>query len=133
MLEVSEFTDYYKLLEIKPSADTIQIRRAFIQKAKQSHPDVGGSTESMRLLNTAYKTLTTTTLKTAYDFLHRFHTGKKEIEYKKVGIRTKTKSSPTTLSDEYIDWFIDSIYAEYNNTNKSKLNLGKLVKKVFRT
>lgn len=133
MLEVSEFTDYYKLLDIRPSANTIQIRQAFIQKAKQFHPDVGGSTDSMRLLNVAYKTLTTAKLKTAYDFSHRFHTGKNETKYTEVGIHGRNKASSTILSDEYIDWFIDSIYAEYNKTTKSKLNLGQLVKKIFKT
>ena len=133
MQQDSEFKDYYKLLGIRPSADTIQIRRAFIQKAKLHHPDVGGSTDLMRLLNVAYKTLTSATPKAAYDLLHRYHTGKKEVEYKNVEFRAGTKPSSTILSDEYIDWFIDTIYAEYNNAKKSKLTFGRLINKLFNT
>jgi len=130
MHQGSEFNDYYKLLGIKPNANTFQMRRAFIQKAKQHHPDVGGSTELMRLLNVAYNTLNLPTSKAAYDRLHRYHTGNKESEYTKVGFHAETKlKSPN--SDEYIDWFIDTIYAEYNNANKSKLTFGNIIKKVF--
>jgi len=35
-----EFVDYYKMLGLEPSANSIQIRQAFIHKAKQNHPDV---------------------------------------------------------------------------------------------
>jgi len=125
------FIDYYKLLDVEPNASNYQIRRAFILKAKQYHPDVGGSTESMQLLNNAYKTLNSYSHKAAYDLMHRFYTGKKEIEYKIVGIQTKTKSKTSNLSDEYIDWFIDSIYVEYYNANKSKLTFSRLFKKLF--
>jgi len=131
MQKDSKFIDYYKLLGIEPSADTIQIRRAFLQKAKQHHPDVGGSTESMRLLNAAYRTLTSATPKAAYDLLHSFHTGTKEVIYKEVGFTTRTEPDATILSDDYIDWFLDTIYAEYSNTSKPKLTFGKLARKVF--
>ena len=131
-LQKDGFTDYYKLLDVEPNASSIQIRQAFLQKAKQHHPDVGGSTESMRLLNAAYTTLTSYTHKAAYDLLHRFHTGKNEIDYQVAGSQTKANSSSTNLSDEYIDWFIDSIYDEYRNTNKPKLTFSELVKKYFK-
>jgi len=130
-IQQNEFVDYYKLLEIEPNASSIQIRKAFLQKAKQHHPDVGGSTESMRLLNTAYKTLTSYMHKAAYDLLHRFHTGKKEVEYNEIGPQAKSQSSSVNLSDEYIDWFIDAVYVEYSNVTESKVTFGKLVKKIF--
>lgn len=132
-MQHGEFTDYYKLLGIAPTANTLQIRRAFIQKAKQHHPDVGGSTDAMRLLNLAYKTLTSSTAKAAYDLLHRFHTGKKEVEYGGVEFGARTSKKVTDLSDEYVDWFIDSIYVEYSNARKPKLTFGKFVKKLFNT
>lgn len=127
-----DFVDYYKLLGLEPNASSIQIRQAFVHRAKQNHPDVGGSTESMRLLNAAYKTLTSYSHRAAYDLLHSFHTGKNEIEYKAVGPQAKAQSNPDHLSDEYIDWFIDTIYAEYRNTSKPKLNFGEQIKKFFK-
>jgi curved DNA-binding protein CbpA len=130
-MQQDEFTDYYKLLDIEPNANSIQIRQAFLRKAKQHHPDVGGSTESMRVLNLAYTTLTIYTHKAAYDLMHRFHTGTNEIEYKEAGYKNKSKSSPTNFSEEYIDWFIDTIYVEYSNASKPKLTVGNLVKKFF--
>ena len=126
-----EFVDYYKLLDLEPNASSMQIRQAFIKKAKHHHPDVGGSTDSMRHLNLAYKTLASYSHKAAYDLLHSFHTGTNEIKYKAVDPKSKTQSSKDDLSDEYIDWFLDTVYAEYSNKNKYKLTFGKLVKKFF--
>lgn len=126
-----EFVDYYKLLDLDTNASSIQIRQAFIKKAKHHHPDVGGSTESMRLLNLAYKTLASHSHKAAYDLLHSFHTGTNQINYKVVDPQPKAKSSSDNLSDEYVDWFLDTIYAEYSTKNKPKLTFSKLVKKFF--
>ena len=131
-LSTSEFVDYYKLLDLQPNASSAQIRNAFINKAKQNHPDVGGSTESMRHINAAYKTLTSYSHKAAYDLLHSFHTGKKEVDYRVVGPQTTAQTSPNDFSDEYIDWFIDALYAEYSNDNKAKLNFAERVKKFFK-
>lgn len=126
-----EFVDYYQLLGIQTNASGIQIRDAFINKAKQNHPDVGGSTESMRLLNAAYKTLASYSHRAAYDLLHSLHTGKNEIEYRALDPQTKSQSNTSDLSDEYIDWFLDTIYSEYSKPKKAKFNFGELVKKLF--
>src|SRR5947209_5057962 len=104
MRQGTGFTDYYRLLGIVPGANTIQIRQAFIRKAKQHHPDVGGSTEAMRILNEAYKTLTVPESKAAYDLLHSFHTGTKEISYREVTLPNGLTPNSASLSDEYIDW-----------------------------
>ena len=130
-VQKGEFVDYYQLLGIKTNANSIQIRQAFISKAKQHHPDVGGSTESMRRLNAAYKTLASYSHRSAYDLLHSFHTGKNEIEYKVVGPQAKNESISEDLSDEYIDWFLDTVFEEYSTAKKSKPNLGKRFKKFF--
>ena len=127
----SEFKDYYKLLGISPNADTLQIRQAFIHKAKQHHPDIGGSTDLMRLLNLAYKTLTSSNSKPAYDLLHRYYTGEKKVTYKDTKYRSGAKPNSAALTDEYIDWFIDTVYAEFSNINKPKFTFSKLIKKVF--
>lgn len=127
-----KFTDFYKLLGLQPSADRVQIRQAFLQKAKQHHPDVGGSTETMLLFNEAYKTLSAATSKKAYDMLHSYHTGTKMVAYREIKSSLKEESN-ATLKDDYIDWYIDTVYAEYANTDKPKPKYGRFIKKVFDT
>lgn len=130
-LNKGEFIDFYQVLGLESNASSNQIRNAFIQKAKLNHPDVGGSTESMLHINAAYRTLASYSHKAAYDLLHSFHSGNNEIDYKLVEPQSTNHSSPSDLSDEYIDWFIDALYAEYSSPNKAKLNFGEWVKKLF--
>lgn len=47
----------YRVLGLKPSAAWDEIERAYRQKAKQHHPDLGGDEDMMRALNEAYSTL----------------------------------------------------------------------------
>jgi len=109
-----DFVDYYELLDIAPDAELAQIRRAFILKAKEHHPDAGGSTLVMQQLNMAYKTLMSSTAKGAYDLLHGFHTGAtRPSDYKYHDDREI--SGVTDMSDDEIDSFLDSLLAEYRN------------------
>lgn len=125
------FTNYYELLGIFPSADSTRIRQAFLRKAKQNHPDIGGTAEAMQGINEAYKTLISPSSRAAYDLLHSFHTGTKEISYHQVHPTNGRESHTAQLSDDYIDWFLDTIYDEYTNENKSRLTFGKRVKKAL--
>jgi curved DNA-binding protein CbpA len=110
----TEFIDYYDLLGLEPDADISEIRNAFIQKAKKHHPDAGGSTEMMQLMNTAYKTLTSGTAKAAYDIVHSFHTGTSEVaDYKYDGGRNV--QGVEDMSDDEIDSFLDSMLAEFRD------------------
>jgi hypothetical protein len=47
----------YRVLGLKPSAAWEEIERAYRQKAKQHHPDLGGDEDMMRALNEAYSML----------------------------------------------------------------------------
>lgn len=47
----------YRLLGISPSARWEEIERAYRQKAKIHHPDLGGDQDAMRALNEAYSLL----------------------------------------------------------------------------
>lgn len=67
------FVDYYKVLNITPSATATQIRTAYIASAKKQHPDKGGNVHTMRQLNQAYTALKTATLKKEYDKQYRKH------------------------------------------------------------
>jgi DnaJ-class molecular chaperone len=44
----------YRLLGIPPSATMEEVERAYRQKAKRHHPDLGGDDDAMRALNEAY-------------------------------------------------------------------------------
>jgi len=44
----------YKILGISPSASWKEVERAYRQKAKRHHPDLGGDEDAMRALNDAY-------------------------------------------------------------------------------
>ncbi|HET6924755.1 MAG TPA: DnaJ domain-containing protein [Candidatus Saccharimonadales bacterium] len=110
----SEFVDYYELLGVEPSADLPDIRRAFIGKAKEHHPDAGGSADVMRQLNVAYKTLMSETSKAAYDLLHSFHIGSTEpSDYKYHGGREV--NDVDDMTDDEIDSFLDDLWSEYRN------------------
>jgi curved DNA-binding protein CbpA len=109
------FIDYYQLLGLSPAAEIPEIRRAYIKKAKKQHPDAGGSTESMRELNRAYKTLASSSSKAAYDMMHSFQSGTtKPSDYKYTDGRKV--NDITDMNDEEIDAFLDNLlFNEYRD------------------
>lgn len=70
---MDETTDYYELLGVEPGADATEIKAAFKRMALKYHPDVyagSDAEERMRLLLTAYKTLTNPSKRKTYDLTH---------------------------------------------------------------
>ena len=73
--------DYYHLLGISPEADTLEIKKAFREKAYEIHPDTSAQghddSEKFVELNTAYQTLSDPVLRKHYDLsrqnLNRWH------------------------------------------------------------
>jgi len=108
----NNFTDYYALLQVATDADGRQIRLAYIKQAKTHHPDAGGTTDGMKLLNVAYKTLTNESIKTTYDQLHSFHTGTPQSRY--VYQTGRAINNDNDMSDAEIDNFLDSLLKEYS-------------------
>lgn len=107
------FVDYYQLLGIQPDAMNEDIRTAFVRLAKLQHPDAGGSLEDMQDLNKAYSTLRDGTSRKAYDLIHQFHTGTSTVAYRESALDDKSGSAIASLSDDEIDDFVNSVFAEY--------------------
>jgi molecular chaperone DnaJ len=50
-------TTLYAVLGVEPDADTVTIRRAYRALARRHHPDFGGDTRQMVVINDAWHTL----------------------------------------------------------------------------
>lgn len=122
-----EFTDYYALLEVDPSSGANTLRANYIRLAKAAHPDAGGSTEQMQLLNKAYRTLTNSLARAAYDKMYEMQTGVSPAARFE---DDSPKASNQKMPDDYIDYFLDKTYAEFHGNTGSKGFKAKL-KKLF--
>ena len=122
-----EFVDYYSLLGVDVTASKEAIRAGFLQKAKASHPDAGGSTQQMQLLNQAYETLSGHLSRSAYDKLHGLHnSAPSDLDLREDGYdRPETRQST-----DYDDTFVDQVYSEYYNS-ETKPKKKNWVKKFF--
>lgn len=58
---------YYELLGIPASASRSEIRKAFIKRSREGHPDFGGDEELYKLITVAYTTLYDPDLRAAFD------------------------------------------------------------------
>lgn len=126
-----EFTDYYALLKVDSTATDIEIRKSFLKQAKFSHPDAGGTAETMQLLNLAYKTLMNDSSRTAYNKMYALYNGTEpELDFKD-DYETPTASTNNT---DNADYFVDQIYSEYYDKpkkRKKKSTVKKFVKNVI--
>jgi hypothetical protein len=59
--------DYYESLGVREDATPDEIDRVFRSRARESHPDAGGSEEAMKSLNEAHDILTDPATRKAYD------------------------------------------------------------------
>jgi len=50
-----DYEDPYSVLGVSPTASDEEIKKAYQRKAKQYHPDRGGSEEKMKRINRAYE------------------------------------------------------------------------------
>jgi curved DNA-binding protein CbpA len=70
---VPRFIDYYQVLHVRPDADQSALRQAYVVLAKKYHPDVGGMTAEMKLVNEAYRTLRSPQARADYNERYRQH------------------------------------------------------------
>lgn len=128
-MPAGEFVDYYELLEVDKLASTKQIRVAYLTHAKDHHPDAGGSTEHMQLLNSAYETLSHSISRAAYDKLHALHT----TPFEDLQLQDDPADSPTknSVSNDFVDDFVDHVYNEYYGSNVKPKKQSRLKKAIF--
>ncbi len=127
-----EFVDYYELLGVEPTAEAGQIKTSYFKLAKDHHPDAGGSTEQMQLINTAYLTLKDDTKRAAYNKLYNLHHGglSEDLELKD---EYEVPTSDEDVDDASADYFVDQIYAEfYGKDEPEDKGKGGKFKGIFR-
>ena len=66
-LKLSKTKDYYKVLGVNRKADTKEIQKAYRQKARENHPDKGGTPEKMAEVNEAFGVLKDPELRARFD------------------------------------------------------------------
>lgn len=66
---MSQTPDYYAILQVPSQADAAAIKMAYRQRAKQAHPDAGGSVELMQQVNEAHRVLADAASRQEYDRL----------------------------------------------------------------
>ena len=70
MVLLSESMDYYEILGVDRDADARTIKRAFLKKARELHPDVNkadDAEEKFKLVNEAYSVLSDERKRANYD------------------------------------------------------------------
>ena len=78
---MNNFTeDYYKILQISSNASQDEIRAAYLRQSKENHPDFGGTTDKMQLINEAYRILKDITSREEYDKWYHSKTQKKTVD-----------------------------------------------------
>lgn len=100
----------YKILGVAENASQNDIKQAYRAKARQAHPDKGGSEEAMRALNQAYEILSNQHMRDEYDQLHK--------EY----VATSSKP-PSAVRDEELTNIEKSLYRLLRKRNHSIYNL----------
>jgi curved DNA-binding protein CbpA len=76
-MEVSEFVDYYEILEISPNAESGAIERMFRYLAQRYHPDNRDTGDRLRfdVVLEAHDTLKDPIKRAQYDIQHKDHSG----------------------------------------------------------
>mmetsp|Transcript_22635 Transcript_22635/g.63591 ORF Transcript_22635/g.63591 Transcript_22635/m.63591 type:complete len:308 (+) Transcript_22635:86-1009(+) len=57
----------YEVLDLEPGASCVEIRSAYLEKARTAHPDKGGNVEAFRRVQEAYATLSNEDRRYVYD------------------------------------------------------------------
>ena len=121
----AKFTNYYKLLEIDPSAGPEEVRQAYLEKIKKWHPDINPdrtaeAEEMTKVLNQAYQILGDAERRKKYDRMLKYTRGKDFGEFvNDEAIRNKINKAYPALKKvvdnvrELYGLFKDSVKGNY--------------------
>jgi curved DNA-binding protein CbpA len=103
--------DLYRTLQVDSEADVDVIRAAYRVLAARNHPDVGGSSEQMSIINQAWNTLSNPIARSAYDRERRIRiNGEKWDAYGNAPNAAQDRSTGTILEfGRYAGWTIAEI------------------------
>ena len=126
-----KFVDYYALLGAEYGAEGSELKRAYLLRAKEAHPDAGGSNEAMQQLNLAYRTLTDETKRSAYNKLYGLYNrvALDDLELKEDDYDVPAPSDTSAENTGLEDFFVDQLYAEYYEPKKESKWKGKFKRK----
>ena len=76
--------DFYELLEVAPTADDKQLKKAYLRAAKKYHPDIytGINTNHFQKVNEAYNILKYKHKRKDYDRKQKIHKMRDSKEFK---------------------------------------------------
>ncbi len=123
-----EFVDYYDLLQVSIDTPTQEVRKSYLRLAKTAHPDMGGSTEKMQLLNQAYDTLSNYFSRTAYNKLYKLHNDPDSDLDLREDVRRRAGSP---VSSQYADDYVNNAYAEYYNSPEGRAARANPISKIL--
>lgn len=103
--------DPYRILGVEPDADDHAIRAAYRRRARETHPDRGGSDEAFREVRAAYDTLRDTSRRTQWRAAHE----------RDERVTTAAASGPAGASGER-PWWTDARGPSYQNPNTRHVN-----------
>ena len=67
VLKAAPFVDYYKVLDVRPTAAAAVIKGRYYELARLHHPDLGGDPKVMASVNAAWEVLSNPLQKKQYD------------------------------------------------------------------
>lgn len=122
---MTRLIDFYRLLGVSETATKEEIKKAYRKKAKEYHPDMGGSNEMFVRLQQAYETLYNDLKREHYDYI--YYTRRKgeennQTKRSKPNYETEGNTSNSTNRKENTD---KSNQTNEENKNTKQPNSGK--------
>lgn len=116
---------HYDTLGVDPKASAAEIKKAYRKKAKETHPDAGGSPEAFTAIALAYRTLSDESQREYYDKY-----GQEKPKGNEIELQISSMLVEAFMQEDPITWICDSLSANRSEI-REKLQRAKVcVKKV---
>lgn len=133
------YPDYYDILDVKISATTAEIKRAYHKQAKKYHPDVNPNNKKaevqFRKINEAYEVLKDAKKREDYDYFGQQEIETERVAKQKVKNNFNNNSTKNEKSSEvdYADLIVQNYLKHKDNetySNKTK-NIIRVINVIF--